>query len=67
MRPDSYSLELGLPPGAVAQHGLLVVAFFDAEGETRYGFLIDGTAPLSAVVGLLEVVKAHVFREGEDW
>ena len=60
---QDYTLTLPLPADVVPQHAVGVVAFFDAEGTTRYGFVLRGDAPLSSVLGLLEIVKQHVLRE----
>jgi hypothetical protein len=51
----------------VPQHGVGVVAFFDAEGNTRYALTLEGAASLSAILGLLEVVKARVLAEADGW
>lgn len=62
-----YALEVDLPVGAVAQHGLAIASFFDAEGQTRYALTLEGDASLSSILGLLELVKARILREAEGW
>jgi hypothetical protein len=67
MSEQAYALDFDLPPDAVPQHGVGVVAFFDAEGNTRYALTLEGAASLSAILGLLEVVKARVLAEADGW
>jgi hypothetical protein len=62
-----YTLTVDLPAGAVAQHGLAIASFFDAEGNTRYGLTLEGDAALTSILGLLELVKARVLKEAEGW
>jgi hypothetical protein len=57
---NDYTATLPLPDGAMAQHGVLSVAYFDPDGNTKYGFSTQGDAPLSSLLGLLELVKAHL-------
>lgn len=63
----SYPLSVDLPAGAMPQHALGIVAFFDERGETRYSFTLEGSSSLSSILGLLELVKARVLREAEEW
>jgi hypothetical protein len=71
MRADDegqpYALVIGLPAGAVPQHGVTIVSYFNAEGTTCYGLALEGDASLSSILGLLELIKARVLREAEDW
>lgn len=67
MSDVDHILVLPLPEGAVPQHSIAVLAFFDTAGNTRYTFSLSGDASLSSILGLIELVKAHVFREAEDW
>lgn len=59
----NYTVGLSLPDGSVVQSAILVVGFFDAEGDTRYGFALRGEAALSSTLGLLELAKAHILRD----
>lgn len=63
----AFVMTLPLPGDAVPQHGLAVVAFFDAEGNTCYRFVLEGDAPLSSILGIIELVRAQVLRESEGW
>jgi hypothetical protein len=58
-----YTVGLPLPEGAVVQSGILVVGFFNAEGDTQYGFRTTGEASLATVLGLLELAKAHLLAD----
>lgn len=57
---QEYTVTLPLPEGAVVQSAVLVVGFFDGEGDTQYGFRAQGEASLANVLGLLELAKAHM-------
>lgn len=54
---------LELPEGTVVQHSIFAVAYFDAEGVERYGWSIEGGVGMNSVIGLMEMVKGHMFNE----
>lgn len=58
----SYESDLPMPAGSVVQNSVMVVAYFDAEGQTRYGYRMKGDSTLSNVLGLLELAKADLLR-----
>lgn len=64
---QKYALDVELPEGAVPQHGIAIAAWFNGEGETRYGVTMEGEASLSGILGLLEIVKARLLKESEGW
>jgi hypothetical protein len=57
---NTYASVLEVPPGAVVQHSVHVIAYFDEGGQTKYGFALRGEATVSSAIGLLEIVKQHM-------
>lgn len=62
-----YGLAIEIPVHAVPQHGLAVVSYFDAKGDTQYAVTLEGDSTLSNILGLLEMVKARILKEAEEW
>ena len=60
---NHFTVDLPLPDGAVAQAGILVVAYFDTEGDTCYGFVTKGESSVSNILGVLELAKAHILKD----
>jgi hypothetical protein len=59
--------EMELPEGSVPQNSVMIVAYFDSEGVTRYGFQFAGDTTLAMVLGLLELVKDDAKRLSAGW
>lgn len=60
--PD-YVVSIPLPAGAVVNQSLLVVSWFDTEGNLKYGVSQLGEASLSSRLGLLELAKADILAD----
>lgn len=56
---------LDLPGGAIVQNSIFVVAYYDHEGNCRYGFRFSGESSLAQGLGILEIVKAHMIGEAD--
>ena len=42
-----------LPPDAMAEYGITVISYLDADGEAMFGFQTHGDRSMTALVGLL--------------
>lgn len=60
MEPLAAVGTLELPDGSVVQHSVFIVAYFDTEGQERYGFSTDGETSISATLGVIELAKGHM-------
>lgn len=63
---QDWGISIELPASVVPQHGIAVVAFFDEDGDTCYAFRGEGDAPLSSVLGLLELAKHHLLTRTDE-
>ena len=54
---------MGLDEGAVVNHTIFIVSYFDAEGQERYAYHTQGDSSVSAILGLVELVKGRMLAE----
>lgn len=59
----NVTFEMDLPDEAVVDQGICIVTYLDEEGNMAYGFNVAQSGTMMGVVGLLEVVKQHIFKE----
>lgn len=61
-----YVSALPLPEGAVAQHSIMIVAYFTEDGMLRYGFRTQGETSTAGLLGLIEMVKFDLMARDDD-
>lgn len=65
--PNVHIITCDLPEDAIVEHALGVASYFDTEGKLMYSLTMQGDAHVTQLLGLLELVKARVLREAENW
>jgi hypothetical protein len=60
---------IGIEEGAVLEHGITVVYYFDDQGERQFGWVTHGTPKVDQTLGALTVLEHALVWEamrGED-